>query len=222
MSNPRLWGPIEIVGGPAQFVQTVRNELNRINHGSIGREVFRRLEGSGCLIEFTPGKLETSDNDAGSTSFWGPNRPIIKYDPSYALTHDFEPTTLRVRHRGMTWIYLFHELVHCLNISESYSSPIDSPEDEFRTTGLYRYATERISENSFRRQAGLPRRPVYNWVGSSPTLATEQRLRLDSGLSADPQNYLRNVEDDFASWDNWFPTMVFRRNTMRGLHGGHR
>lgn len=201
MSNPRLWGPIEIRGGNAQFVQAVRRDLDRINHYRLGREVYRLLDGSGCSIEFNG-----NQNTCSTTSYFRPlgvNRPNVTLSLNYFSIRNPDPTTERVRQRGMIWVYLFHELVHCLHVVDSYMSPLGSPIDEFRTTGLYQYANERISENAFRREAGLPRRPAYNWVDPSDTLDAEKQVRAAGGLPADPQDYMSGVEDDFSSWHSW-------------------
>ncbi len=205
MNDPRRWGPIHIKTGDDEFVETVRRELNRINQYAIGRAVFQALDGSDCVIEHWTDMLQANDNSPSDVRIFGPNRPVIGFDPEYCSSHDFEPTTTLVRQRGMTCVYLFHELVHAWHISDTYWSPIGTdPEEEFRTTGLYRYTRERLSENSFRRQAGLPRRFVYNWTGSSSSLPTERRLRMALDLPADPQNYVHNIEDNFAAWDEWF------------------
>jgi hypothetical protein len=62
-------------------------------------------------------------------------------------------------------VYYFHELLHCYYMISGQGGKFGSPENEFRVTGLFEYEQDLLfTENAFRYEIDLPRRPVYSWV----------------------------------------------------------
>lgn len=87
----------------------------------------------------------------------------FKIDPRYCLEKEnqIDPTQEYVIQCNKTHVYLFHELVHFYHVlGSSYTGDFY---EEIRTTGLYHHADERYSENAFRQQVHLDRRPCYAW-----------------------------------------------------------
>jgi hypothetical protein len=107
------------------------------------------------------------------------------------------------------FIYYWHELVHCFHVTDGYFAPRWDAAEEFRTTGLFQYEHGGdFTENALRRVAGLPRRPVYSWLGERPdVLSEEKRRRKAMRLPENPRDYIVGVEDNFDQWSRraWLP-----------------
>lgn len=90
------------------------------------------------------------------------NNGILYYDPAYFSGPYFEPTQRAVLANRKSYVYLYHEIVHWLHYLEGTFQT--TPQEELRTVGLYDTANEEFSENKFRKEVGLPRRPCYYWI----------------------------------------------------------
>lgn len=200
MSNNRLWGPFIIKGGDNNFVKTVRDNLNMINRYDLGKRLFAAIKKENETIDIK--YVEKSFNADDSGFPLGSNFAFIKCDPQYIFSKDFEPTWKIVTSRKKAFVYYFHEIIHCLHVVSSYFAPSWDAIEEFKTVGLYNYDGAVFTENAFRKILGLPRRPVYTWIGAK-TLAREMVVRKQYGLPPKPKDYLRGVEDNFSEWAKW-------------------
>ncbi|MBI4522521.1 MAG: hypothetical protein HY695_01775 [Deltaproteobacteria bacterium] len=195
--SDREWRFFSIEGGGADFVRTVNENLIAILQYDRGRALFKRIEDTGRTyrIEYVQNTFNSGDLYNLTTT----NDPRMLCDPSYPLRENFEPTIQTVRERRKVFIYYWHELVHGLHVAEGSLGAWDA-EEEFRTTGLYtlQYDAAQFTENALRRDAGLPRRPVYCWRGDNiAVLELEKRRRKNLGLPENPREYVRGVEDNF-------------------------
>lgn len=214
MANERLWGPFVIEKGDTNFVRTVRDNLNAINGFPLGQKLFAAItkEGITCKIEYLQNTFNVKDyfrHPFGSSS------ATIFCDPHYLLTKNFEPTIKTVRQKRKTFIYYYHEIIHCLHVVSNYWAPAWDAEEEFRTVGLYSHEGGRFTENAFRKILGLPRRPVYTWIGSKTRIPEMQKRRL-YGLPPKPRDYIKGVEDDFKKWEQWKVQMRMKAFRIRG------
>lgn len=84
--------------------------------------------------------------------------------------YDIDPTQEYVVQCNKTYVYLFHELVHYYHDLLGRFKAGGDLDEEYRTVGLYEYTNEGYSENAFRKQVQLDRRPCYiwNWQRSPP------------------------------------------------------
>lgn len=212
MTNERLWGSFVIKKGNAKFVKSVRENLNAINSFPLGQKLFARIKKAGitCTIKYRQDWFNTRDYVRHP---FGPNTATFFCDPNYVFEKDFEPTIHTVRQKKSTFIYYFHEILHCLHVVQNYFAPTWNAEEEFKTVGLFNYDGSQFTENGFRKLLGLPRRPVYNWIGfiDQKKLKEEMVQRRRHRLPPDPRKYIKNVEDDFQKWEQWKAKNLGRR-----------
>ncbi|GAA4651389.1 hypothetical protein GCM10023116_36730 [Kistimonas scapharcae] len=88
-----------------------------------------------------PVDMMAASNDTGSVCF-------LKFSNVHIVTGKGEPT--------YPFVVLAHELIHCLQGRQK-----DGKDEELWTTGIGKYSDNPMSENSFRRQFGLPLRTEY-------------------------------------------------------------
>jgi hypothetical protein len=196
--SDRQWRFFQIEGGDTAFVETINTNLIAILQYNLGRRLFDRIERTGRTyrIQYVPNTFNSKD----SFNLFTTNDPRMLCDPHYLSSTDFEPTVSTVRQRRKTFIYYWHELVHGLHVAEGTWRAWDA-EEEFRTVGLYNYQSDTFTENTLRQRAGLPRRPVYCWIGDrQDVLRVEMQRRKRYGLPENPRQYLVGAEDDFNGW----------------------
>lgn len=137
--------------------------LTFYEHG--GAHDYKEFHGGGCL-----------PNEYGR----------IYLDLKYCLRtpYEIDPTQGYVVQCNKTYVYLFHELVHYYHDLLGQFKRAGDFDEEIRTVGLYQYASEAFSENAFRKQVMLPRRPCYIWGPRKSPLLYEQekRKRVELGL----------------------------------------
>ena len=142
-----------------EFKSTVTKEIWTINFWSTGQQLLNAImdKARGKIFDtkLTFRSLPNACGYRDDGTLW--------YDPSYFKRTIFEPTQATVVASNKTYVYLFHELVHYYHdLAGTYDKDAQggTPEEEFRTVGIYQNAFEPLSENGLRKEAMLPRRPV--------------------------------------------------------------
>ncbi len=205
MDDNRKWGAFTIEGGGDRFVNTTRTYLNAIYHQPRGRylldEILRLARPRGCenwfwtkcYIRYLGDGCDTDRTGATLAS------PRITFDPVYITDErEFEPTKSRVVKAGKEHVYLFHECLHVYHIlNGTYKGTAWSvkPEEDFCTVGLYGYEDAVLTENAFRYDLKLPRRPCYFWKPGTAQYALETEIRRRLRLPPQRQ-YQRGGEEE--------------------------
>jgi hypothetical protein len=135
------------------FKDAVTAQIWTLNYWATGKKLVDALNKTNAgkiLIESLTGACDFKDDGK------------IYFDTGFAVIRPyFEPTQPTVLAYQKPYVYLFHELVHFLHNEEgSFKADMN---EEYRSVGLYEFENEPISENSLRKEAGLPRRPCYTW-----------------------------------------------------------
>jgi hypothetical protein len=143
---------------PQSFKEAVTKDVWTIHYWKSGRELLTGLtaKARGAILD---SKLDVV-YAPGACAFRSDGK--FYYDPDYLIrTPYFEPTQRVVIDSKKMYVYIFHELVHYFHYLEhSFKATL---QEELRTVGLYETANEQFSENKFRRELNLPRRPCYCW-----------------------------------------------------------
>jgi len=89
---------------------------------------------------------------------------IIDYNPDHSLGVNEQGKTIRTNDRSLSYVSLFHELVHAMRfMSGSHMSDGESDkpgtakhEEELRVIGIGKYKNSHLNENQLRNELGLP------------------------------------------------------------------
>jgi hypothetical protein len=166
MAETRTWHKNIIISSKQQglaagkYCDKVIANLELINKTKLGNILISMLVRYEVDIEYlTQENCDFYPKGSGARIF---------YNPDF-LDHKepFDPTQGTVSKKKMSFIYLYHELLHALRWetgqfikAQGNMFAISLPED-YTVVGLYEYVGYQLSENSYRQQLGLPRRPYY-------------------------------------------------------------
>lgn len=183
---------------PSQaFEQQFRSFIEQIYRHGLGKYLLSMMAKfkKTCYYENVPGAFNVDKfrNVGGEPRLYLDFRHLKK---------DFEPTIDAVRRANKTFIYLFHELCHCYHVFCGNAN-LGSPVAEWKVTGLFEYENSLLfTENAFRFDLNLPRRPVYA-LKNPKFVAVETAKRKSFGLPPSPKDYLKGTEDNFRKWEQW-------------------
>ncbi len=156
-----------------------------IHYWPLGRQLLEELTRRATSKLFTP-KLVIEDFQGAHDykEFQGrgclPDDARLYFDMNYCLRRPYEidPTQEYVVQCKKTYVYLFHELVHYYHDLLGQFKAGGHFGEEIRTVGLYEYTNEMFSENAFRKQVQLDRRPCYLWVSRlNPSLYQQEKQK---------------------------------------------
>ena len=156
-----------------------------IHHWQLGRQLLEELTRRATSKLFTPRlMIEDFPGAHDYKEFQGrgylPDDPRLYYDLNYCQRRpcEIDPTEEYVVQCNKTYVYLFHELVHYYHDLLGQFKARGGFDEEIRTVGLYEYTNEQFSENAFRRQVALDRRPCYLWVSRlNPSLYRQEKQK---------------------------------------------
>lgn len=166
---------VTVVGEPGYQNKVIR-DLYFLWTTPSGKEMFRRIEASGQMV-----KIYASDRDDARclcllphlAALGGPSPSLIIYNPDRSRAKwDANENEIPCPSQ----VTLAHEMLHAMHFAEGdfplTSDPLSPPNDpgidrrETQVMGLGSYTNEYPSENSFRKDLGLPQRGLYNAPGT--------------------------------------------------------
>jgi hypothetical protein len=177
--NERCWKPdIWVKYQTENFRSTIFGYLGWIYSKDLGKKLIDEIlaytsqwhHNKLCIVEST------------LPSHYRDDRREILYNLAYRVS---EPTYDRLASANALPVYFYHELVHAYRSGKGeYETAtagetvagIIKLEEEYPTTGLFEYADYPFSENAFRKQLRLPRRPCYP-TENAANLEEEKRRR---------------------------------------------
>lgn len=146
---------------------------------AISQKASGLLTDQKCDVIFHPGAANYKEFLNFGCSFMESGKLYLDFS-YFQGPEKFEPSQNYVIQCKKTYAYVFHELLHFYHDLLGEFQSKGNLDEEFRTVGLYQYQHEKFSENSFRKQLNLPRRPCYVWKKTQKNLAMyqmEKKLR---------------------------------------------
>jgi len=206
--DAREGAALKIIGPDDEYVKTTIAALGNINFWPWGKNLFeamceKKLKGVFLNIEFEANKFQFELAYASTDRIALDWRYVSKVaDRPQDL---LEPTQKEVAKCNKLYVYLAHELLHALHVIQGtykQSAPgMASPPEEFATTGLFEHNDDPFTENRFRLDMGLSRRPLYFYkvpgFGGGPEWHVENEKRKDYGLPPLPNIEPRETQHTF-------------------------